>query len=169
MYEPIPDDSPLWQGDIIDHCPLVRLLDDPALTAGPSMEPHVGQARVIILTQACDLAQSKTTKALIAVMSEAHTLVEQGILKPATIRDTIRRHQVFGWYFLPAGTSPVTFPESIVDLRELHTVHRSVLERLIAEGKRVCRLATPYREHLAQHFGVTYMRIGLPEQYETEP
>jgi hypothetical protein len=90
-------------------------------------------------------------------------------LKPATIRDTIRRHQVFGWYFLPAGTSPVTFPESIVDLRELHRVPRGVLEQLIAEGKRVCHLATPYREHLAQHFGVTYMRIGLPEQYETEP
>jgi hypothetical protein len=31
----------------------------------------------------------------------------------------------------------------------------------------VCRLATPYREHLAQHFSVTYSRIGLPEPYGT--
>jgi hypothetical protein len=61
-----------------------------------------------------------------------------------------------------------TFPESIVDLRDLHTISKRLLERLIADGKRVCRVATPYREHLAQHFGVTYMRIGLPEPYETE-
>jgi hypothetical protein len=26
---------------------------------------------------------------------------------------------------------------------------------------------TPYREHLAQHFSVTYSRIGLPEPYGT--
>jgi hypothetical protein len=40
---------------------------------------------------------------------------------------------------------------------------------LRVEGKGVCRLTTPYREHLAQHFGITYMRIGLPEPYETQP
>lgn len=33
----------------------------------------------------------------------------------------------------------------------------------------MCRLATPYREYLAQHFAVTYMRIALPEPYETRP
>jgi hypothetical protein len=58
--------------------------------------------------------------------------------------------------------------ESIVDLRDLHTVPRAMLERLIQEGKRITRIATPYREHLAQHFSTTYSRIGLPEPYETE-
>jgi hypothetical protein len=28
-------------------------------------------------------------------------------------------------------------------------------------------LLSPYREHLAQHFAVTYMRIGLPAPFET--
>lgn len=76
---------------------------------------------------------------------------------------------MYGWYFLPTAPQPLALPESIVDLRDLHTVSRAVLERLIADGKRVCRIKTPYREHLAQHFAVTYMRIGLPEPYETEP
>jgi len=44
-----------------------------------------------------------------------------------------------------------------------------MLERLIQQGKRLTRIATPYREHLAQHFSTTYSRIGLPEPYETEP
>jgi hypothetical protein len=44
---------------------------------------------------------------------------------------------------------------------------RALLEGLRDAGEHVCRLMTPYREHLAQHFSVTYSRIGLPEPYET--
>jgi hypothetical protein len=54
-----------------------------------------------------------------------------------------------------------------VDLRDLHTVPRTLLEELRDRGRHVCRFATPYREHLAQHFSVTYSRIGLPEPYGT--
>ena len=43
----------------------------------------------------------------------------------------------------------------------------ALLEGLQARGKHVGRLMTPYREHLAQHFSVTYSRIGLPEPYGT--
>jgi hypothetical protein len=90
-------------------------------------------------------------------------------LKASLIRDQIRRGLVYGWYFLPAALAPMALPESIVDLRELHTVSRLILGHLIAAGQRVCRIQTPYREHLAQHFTVTYARIGLPEPYETQP
>jgi predicted ATP-grasp superfamily ATP-dependent carboligase len=44
-----------------------------------------------------------------------------------------------------------------------------VLEQLIAGGKRVASLVSPYREHLAQHFAVTYMRVALREPYGTRP
>lgn len=57
----------------------------------------------------------------------------------------------------------------MVDLRDLHTVPRELLEELIADGQRVARLLTPYREHMAQHFATTYARIALPEPYDTEP
>ena len=73
-----------------------------------------------------------------------------------------------GWYFLPKAEAPASLPESIVDMRDLHTMPRAYLDRLIAEGRRVCRVVTPYREHLNQHFAITYMRIGLPEPYATE-
>ena len=76
---------------------------------------------------------------------------------------------VFGWYFLPAVTAPIVLPEALVDLRDIHSVPRAVLEALIASGKRRASLSSPYREHLAQHFAVTYMRIALPEPYGTEP
>jgi hypothetical protein len=55
-----------------------------------------------------------------------------------------------------------------VDLRELHTIERRTLEYLVGVGKRVCRLRTPWRGHLAQHFGTTYTRIALPQPYATQ-
>ncbi|MCA9265056.1 MAG: hypothetical protein KDA60_14450, partial [Planctomycetales bacterium] len=92
-------------------------------------------------------------------------LVDAGLLKPKSIVDNVRNHRVYGWYFLPADNE---FPESIVDLRDIHTLPRQMLAELVHSGKRVVSLDSPYREHLAQHFTVTYGRIGLPEPYDTE-
>lgn len=156
----------LDQGDIIDGCPLFRLSPTHQFVDFEA-SPLRWFSRVIVLTQACDLANAKTAKVLVAAIHLARDLVENGILKAATVRDQVRRGSVYGWYFLPADGAGLNIDESIADLRELHTVSRTVLEQRIAEGRRAGRLATPFREHLAQHFAVTYMRIGLPEPYET--
>jgi hypothetical protein len=168
MIYAVPDpDEPPSQADVFDGCPIFGL---EATATGVDLQgaPARWQERVIVLTQACDLAQAKTTKVLVALLHPAQSLVERGILKGATIRDQVRRGLVFGWYFLPAAPAPIALPESIIDLHDLHTVPRAVLERLISDGKRVCRFLPPYRDHLAQHFAVTYMRVGLPTPYETE-
>ncbi|MGH7172320.1 MAG: hypothetical protein ACRELF_07200 [Gemmataceae bacterium] len=168
MYERIPVEVLLAQGDVIDVCPIFAL--DPSDSEIDLNAPASRwEERVVVLTQACDLAQNKVTRVLVAVVRSAQELVAKGVLKPSVIRDQIRRGLVYGRYFLPTAPEPLALPESIVDLHDLHTVSRAVLERLISDGKRVCRIQTPYREHFAQHFAVTYMRIGLPEPYETEP
>ena len=111
------------------------------------------------------MAQTKTTRVVVAVVHQAQALVDLGVLTPSQIRDQIRAHRVYGWYFLPASGE---LAESLVDLRDLHTVPRKLLEQLIVDGNRVCRLVTPYREHMAQQFATTYARIALPEPYDTE-
>jgi hypothetical protein len=168
MYQPLSPDETLSQGDLIDGCPVFRLNAIPPYT-DLDAAPQRTFTRVVVLTQACDLVQTKTTRVVVAPVHAAADLVAQGILKASLIRDQVRRGLVYGWYFLPAAPVPVDVRESIVNLRELHTVARPILERLLSDGKRVCRIQTPYREHLAQHFAVTYMRIGLPETYETQP
>jgi hypothetical protein len=71
---------------------------------------------------------------------------------------------------LPSGGAGAgSLPESLVDLREVHSVPRIVLEQLIRNGKRIASLMSPYREHLSQHFAVTCMRVALPEPYATQP
>jgi hypothetical protein len=164
MYDLHPPSAPISQGDIINDCPVFGHDAADHLHA----DPLRWRVRVIVLTQACDLAQEKTTRVLVGLVHSARELVEGGILKESLIRDQIRRGLVYGWYFLPAASPPLDFPESIVDLRDLHTIPKAILNLLIAEGKRLCRIQTPYREHLAQHFAVTYSRIGLPEPYETQ-
>jgi len=161
IYQTPPKDELLTQGDILDDCPIYRRAEDGV--------PIELVARIIVLTQACDLAQGKATRAVVAVVHSADVLVASHAVKAATVRDQIRLGKVFGMYFLPASPAPLEFPESIVDLRDLHTLPIGVLNQLVADGKRVARLATPFREHLAQHFAVTYVRIALPEPYATNP
>ncbi len=150
---------PLSQGDILDECPLL-FWEISTSHMDFRAESSTTRVRVVVLTQACDLAQAKATRVLLAVVHNARHLVDRGILTAKLIRDQIRTHRVYGWYFLPAGS---TIEESIVDLRDLHTIPRVMLEHLIQQGRRVCRITTPFREHLAQHLSTTYARIGLPE------
>jgi hypothetical protein len=166
IYEPIPLTGPLTQGDVIDGCPVFMLLNQ---SGGADRHDHPirRESRVIILTQACDLAQAKADRVVVALVYAADELVSEGAIKASLIRDQLRRGQVYGWYFLPAVPEPLNLPESLINLRDLHTVSRPVLDHLVAQGQGVCRLLTPYREHLAQHFAVTYMRIGLPQPYAT--
>lgn len=153
---------PLSQGDLLDDCPLVFWVEQTREVADGD-KPQSLQARVIVLTQTCDLANGKTARVVVAAVH----LVQEGRVKEKVIRDHVRKGQVYGWYFLPADLTRSGFPESLVDLRDLHTVPMALLEGLQARGKHVGRLVTPYREHLAQHFSVTYSRIGLPEPYGT--
>jgi hypothetical protein len=122
MYRLVDRDAPLAQGDIIDGCPL--LVWDDSL---PNQRPQAGEfiGRIVVLTQACDLAQEKTTRVVTALLHDAKKLVNAGILKSKVIQDQVRFHRVFGWYFLPTGE---LLDESIVDLRDLHTLPRSMLE-----------------------------------------
>jgi hypothetical protein len=102
-------------------------------------------------------------------MLPATSFVNSGQIKAEAVRGQVRPGKVFGLYFLPEAPPPIPLPESIIDLRDLHTIPRRLLDQLVAAGKRVCRLAVPYREHLAQQFALTYMRIALPEPYPTAP
>jgi len=73
MYEQ-PLETDLSQGDILDDCPI--LVWKPA--APPldlDVPPEIRIIRVVVLTQACDLAQDKTTRVVVAPVHDAAELV----------------------------------------------------------------------------------------------
>jgi len=119
------------------------------------------------MTQTCDLATKNVDRAIVAVLHDAQSLVDQRMLKAADIKGPIRAGRVWGWYFLQRN-SELGLPVMIVDLRQLHTVRLDLLTALCVRGQRRARLQPLYREHLAKHFADTYSRIGLPEPYPTD-
>lgn len=157
----------LDQGDIVEGCPLT-FVSRLELDNLEENEVEIVPTRVLVLTQTCDLANRKVLNVTVATVHDAQFLVSENLLKPADIRGPIRGGRVYGWYFLPAS-GPLRLPEMIVDLRQLHTVRFDLLTALSQRGRRRARLLSPYREHLAKHFGDTFSRIGLPEPYDSEP
>lgn len=166
IYGKPSDDAPIDQGDILDGCPQLSFikwdLDEPSEASIKQV-----QARVIVLTQACDLANEKTNRILVASVLDPQQLIDDGVFKPADIKGPVRALRVWGWYFLPKSDE-FGLPESLVDLRQLHTVRPDLLAELVRRGKRQARLQPLYREHLNQHFANSYARIGLPQPYPTD-
>jgi len=108
VYDAVGPNEPLSQGDILDDCLL--LFWQVSGTSG-QMEPVTRPVRVVVLTQACDLTQLKANRILVACVHHARELVERNVLQGRLIRDQIRAHRVYGWYFLPSGPA---LSESIV-------------------------------------------------------
>src|SRR5215203_6155302 len=115
------------QADIIDGMSLFSLPDDVPATDDLEDESIHWIARVIVMTQSCDLVQGKGRRIVVAPVHVAREFVEKGLIRESVVRDQIRRHLMFGWYFLPANTTPVEIPESLIDLRDLHTVPFALL------------------------------------------
>ena len=93
IYERPRLEEPLSQGDILDDCPLLLWEVTPS-DAGAEPEPATIQIRVVVLTQACDLAQEKATRVLVGVVHRARQLVERGVVTEKIVRDQIRTHRV---------------------------------------------------------------------------
>jgi hypothetical protein len=165
IYNSPSRDEPIDQGDILAGCPLIRLGTTEPEYSDELPVRHFAET-VINVTQTCDLAQRKLTRAVIAILLNAQTLVDDGVLKIGDVKGPIRAGRIYGWYFLPACAKS-GLVESIVDLRQLHTVDLELLRALARRGQRLARLQPLYREHLAKHFADTYSRIGLPIPYET--
>lgn len=72
IYQPVLPEQPLTQGDILDDCSLRSWETTP-----DGLKMIELSQRVLVLTQACDLAQAKTSRVVVAVLHEAHALVEQ--------------------------------------------------------------------------------------------
>lgn len=155
--------DPLCQGDFIDVCPLIfwECFED-----GDEVirKPQEVDVRVVVLTQSCDLDNKKSTRVQVAVVHETDFLVQQGVLKAKTIRDSVRLHKMFGWYFLEQSD---LLAESIIDFRDIHTISRLLIDDLVAEGNRICTIVSPYREHMAKHFADTFSRVALPNPPKT--
>ncbi len=151
IYDSPTSDVPLSQGDLIDGCPLFRQLATAEVIDLNEM-PAGWLSRVIVLTQACDLAHAKTSKVLVAAVHDAAELVQKGILKASLVRDQVRRGLVYGWYFLPRARPD---PRVRVDRRSARRAYRIATSSRTPDrsrpSSRTVRYAVPRTSRPAFH------------------
>jgi hypothetical protein len=90
-----PGADPLAQGDVLDGCPIPMLpesVDDVLAGKGVTLAP----ARVMVMTQTCDLTQAKAARVVLALVYPARDVVNSGGLKAAAVRDQVRPGRMYG-------------------------------------------------------------------------
>ena len=169
-YEP-PEDG-YEQGDIFFDVPVLR----------PSFDIAVGSTTVelkkitaILLTQTCDLPKKAQETILIAEVRSYEELARPANSQyraKETRRALAHGTGIADFLLPPAPPGLAALSWSVVNYRLLHVVanpeHLDHERRINAS----LRLASPYKEHLAQAYSRFMMRVALPttlREFETQP
>ncbi len=76
IYEQPDLAEPLSQGDVLDDCPIL-FWAVPSTAPDAQLESATTKVRVVVLTQACDLAQTKASRVLVAIVHNVQHLVDR--------------------------------------------------------------------------------------------
>jgi hypothetical protein len=180
-YEVVDAEEKLTQGDLIFDCPILtwEFNSEPILMPeSQHLQSSVValQADLVIMTQACDLENSKVNNVILcphlglsdykkaweAVMQEnGHNPTKKAW--ESHCKD-IRDGYVWNQTMLSnANVELLQIEHRVVDFHEVYTLPRGFLELLLRHrGEVRMRLRPPYREHLSQAFARFFMRVGLP-------
>lgn len=173
----------LWQGEILENLPQVRLAVE-SVEGGGDLEveanPH---PLVVVLSQDCDLEQDFKENS--AGGSILPNVLLCDLFAAEELREIVKARDSVGskeWkplkqnknerlQFLHAvipeeDLKGAGLPELAIDFRQYFTVRTEELYRRTAHSTlRRCRLATPYAEHLADRFSHYLARIAMPREH----
>jgi hypothetical protein len=159
----------LEQGDILLKCPCFSVAGIEKWPPPEDAEVRVEEETVdaIVLTQSCDLENDKVRDVLFARVVAwdiaCETLVAEGNerAKSTAFREALVQGNVPGLSLLHKSPD-LEFPWSVVTFHQLFTLPRQIVNDFISSSGPRLRLASPYKEHLAQAFARFFMRVGLP-------
>ena len=169
-------DAPLSQGDLVLSCPVSSWMDEPIVESEETDQPWLGQemfeADVILMTQACDLANDKLRNVILCPAEPISAHEKQWVQAsdaagPKAWKkhlERIRKGHQWNYAIIDSFESEeITDEARIVDFHEIYTLPKSfVKSHLSRRGGLRLQLRSPYREHLSQSFARYFMRVGLP-------
>jgi len=155
----------LRQGDLLDNCYVASVSDSFAPDHDDDFV-HLDRARLIVVTQSCDLENVKTPH---VALCPVYTLDEfercDQRFKAKGRWEEVRRGKVEGLHLLPGVDTPdVNRSALVVDFKLIVSLPIGYLRRHSSELEDRPRLLTPYVEHFSQSFARFFMRVGLPSQ-----
>jgi hypothetical protein len=189
-YESVDATADLTQGDFIFDCPISTWAESQIGVDSPEIEqehslPEERLVRrreiisedVIVMTQACDLANRKVTDVVLCPHFPLSVFREE-VWKPEQERkgeksnsdawakyfNALKNGYIWNLCVLNSSTiGGLEMDLRVVEFHTVYTVPRGFLESLLGErAKPRLRLNPPYREHLSQSFARFFMRVGLP-------
>ena len=157
----------LEQGDFLANClePL-----PPQMTPGAPVEVDV-HAKVIVLTQSCDLEDDGVSLVMVCPVFDAGESIAAagGKEKQKDRRAHLTKGRLIGHVLINRCTlHGHEFDHLVTDFGGAFSIPLSYAQALTGVGNRV-RMRAPYREHVAQAFGYFYMRVGLPLKVDPLP
>ncbi|MBP9019402.1 MAG: hypothetical protein KBG04_06270 [Bacteroidales bacterium] len=181
-YEIIGSGKPLSQGELIFDCPLITWKGE-KISHVNKLDPDILEAAteavradVIVMTQACDLANNKVENVILCPhlsIDEFKKSWEDDFKKKSQtptpkawkgVCDSICNGFIWNQSMLNSGdVGGKKIDKRVVFFHEVYTIPRIFLESLVkAPDKIRIQLKPPYREHLSQAFARFFMRVGLP-------
>lgn len=152
----------LRQGDYLPNCHVPIFLDP---TVGP--EPQnvpIDVFNLIIITQSCDLEQSKVRLVAMCPIFPIGDFEKRNIeFKKKGRWNEVRKGRVEGLHMLGAQNNPTNNREAfVVDFREIYSLpFEYLVKHAMGLGPR-WRVKSPFLEHFSQSFARFFMRVGLP-------
>lgn len=179
-YQWVPAESKIAQGDLIMDCPVLEwtgTLPEGTLLSDTLKNRADGVAvDVVVMTQACDLAQNKVDNVIVCAhysLSEYKTSWEIALQEqqqnPTSkawrkFCDSICDGYVWNLSMLNSReTGSIKMERRIVDFHRVYSLPIDFLQSYVTATRRDrLTLLPPYREHLSQAFARFFMRVGLP-------
>lgn len=176
------------QGDLVDACPVLVFDGVPDIANAVDFatvvdaldDAHAVQpVRVIVMTQACDLAEDKVRNVILCPVyhveeyrrlweaparARGQNPTDRSFTKTLT---EVKGGRVWNLTMLDKRDRPeeggLSIPIQIVDFHEVFSLPLTFLRQWVrTRGTNRLRLSPPYREHLSQAFARFFMRVGLP-------
>ncbi|MGZ4865188.1 MAG: hypothetical protein ACXVI7_10715 [Halobacteriota archaeon] len=173
-YETASATDPLMQGDLIQKCPVIELVQPKSQPnprkIGDQLEGRQINYDVVVLSQSCDLAQKKTKFVVLCPYwpLSAFQKTREQYKEEELLTDLISQN-VHGYHVLNKCDYHGFPPEIlVVSFRHITSLpYKWLVQFTKGRGERP-RLTSPYREHLSQSFARFFMRVGLPEDIKLE-
>lgn len=152
----------LAQGDYLPRCLVPVLPSDYGATESPTVD--FGEVDLVVVTQSCDLANSKVG---FAALCAAYTIPAfQRVVthyKNEKNFEEVRRGNNHALHLLAGLIDPADkMAALVVDFRQIYSLPVAYVRRHAGQLGERPRLNPPYLEHFSQAFARFFMRVGLP-------
>lgn len=173
-YETVEDSGELQQGDFIPNCPIV--IPPSEIKENQEIEISIDLIDSIVLTQSCDLANSKLEIVLVCPYYALSTFIESlpehqtsSTKAKKRVIDNLRKGYLPGYHLLDKSKfADFENDYKVVDFKNVYGIQFKLLKEITSSKSQRIRLLPPYREHLSQAFARYFMRVGLPQDIQVE-